>query len=359
MKKIVIIVLIVIVVLAVLGGFLFQYFMNKGYRPGDLSKRENMESMLIPPITSGGEHYWDVSEDISLYYDQKGEGKAVLVLHGGPGFPYENTWKGLDALTEKYSFYYYHQRGSGLSTRPIDRFESKNYYQNMQMLLDKLSIEQQIADVERIRRILDVEKIILIGHSFGGFIGSLYAMEFPESVEKLILVSPANMLKMPQDNEGDLFTSIEKNLKEDDVSQYQAFMKDYFNYGKIFEKSESDLTEMNNKIGYYYMKSLHNTGLIDSLPEVKPGYDNGWMTHAIYLSLGRQYDIRKDLSRIRAPVMIVHGEDDMIMDQNAIKTYSDFIEDISIETISGAGHNSFDDQPRIFSDLIDDFLEVE
>jgi len=120
------------------------------------------------------------------------------VIHGGPGFPPLRSWPALDRLAAKYRFNYYRQRGCGKSTRPVMRFSSRNFYKNLIILNAALGLGAQIADIERIRRILGQEQLILIGHSFGGFIASLYAAEFPEHVDKLILLAPADVMKMPQ-----------------------------------------------------------------------------------------------------------------------------------------------------------------
>ncbi len=56
----------------------------------------------------------------------------------------------------------------------------------MQTLEQTLGISAQVADIERIRRILGEEKLIMVGHSFGGFLASLYAAEFPEHVARMV-----------------------------------------------------------------------------------------------------------------------------------------------------------------------------
>ena len=127
-------------------------------------------------------------DDISLHYFTQGEGKPVLIIHGGPGIPYTKNWSGLDSLSNQYPFYSYDQRGCGKSTRPFDKFESSNFYQNMKALDENLGLPAQIADIEQIRRKLKQDKIILIGHSFGGFLACMYAIEFPQHVESMVLV---------------------------------------------------------------------------------------------------------------------------------------------------------------------------
>jgi proline iminopeptidase len=73
----------------------------------------------------------------------------------------------------RWNVIHYDQRGCGRSTRPIDRFSSPSFFDH----------------IERIRTILGGDKLVLIGHSFGGFLASPYAAEFPQHVKALVLVA--------------------------------------------------------------------------------------------------------------------------------------------------------------------------
>ena len=180
------------------------------YQPGMVRE---MGAALTPPEQPADSQKWLVEPGIELAHFADGEGRNVLIIHGGPGQPFTQPVSGLEPLSADFQFHYYDQRGCGESTRPIDRFESKNMYENMQTLDQTLGLGAQIADIERIRQILGDDKLILIGHSWGGFLASLYAAEFPEHVEALILVSPANTLIMPQpDAESDLFAAVRAKL---------------------------------------------------------------------------------------------------------------------------------------------------
>ena len=110
------------------------------YKPGTLKQERGLRSPLEPPSQEGVEpHFWKVSDDILLYYFKYGNGKPILVVHGGPGFPPSEAWEGLEKLTDNHRFYYYHQRGCGKSTRPVDTFDSPNYLRNM-VDLNKIKI---------------------------------------------------------------------------------------------------------------------------------------------------------------------------------------------------------------------------
>ena len=285
------------------------------------------------------------------------KGQPVIIVHGGPGIPYANAWKGLKPLEDRFAFYYYHQRGAGDSTRPIDQFESKNYPKNVTELEKTLGIGAQIADIERIRRILKEDKLLLIGHSFGGFIASLYAAEFPEKVEKLILIAPAGMLTPPQKGDN-FFDAVRDRLPEDEHTNYDSLVKEYFNFGGIFNKTDKDLVDLQIQIGRYlltgrgYDSSLMNTG-------PTPG---GWSSFAVYFSTGRSPDFRDAVGHITAPTLILHGDDDDIT-LNGSREYEKYIPNakfVSIgcpEITSVSGHFIFDDCPDKFGKIVSDFLD--
>jgi len=100
----------------------------------------------------------------------------------------------------------------GADDRP-DRFEIRNYSKNVAALIRALGIQAQVADIERIRKGLSVERLVLVGHSFGGFLAALYAAEFPGRVEKLVLVAPADLLRFPPPG-GGLHERVKRLLPE-------------------------------------------------------------------------------------------------------------------------------------------------
>ena len=254
-------------------------------------------------------------------------------------------------MVDDYRFHYYDQRGSGESTRPIDRFDPSNTYQNMQALNRTLGIGAQIADIERIRQILDEDQLILIGHSWGGFLASLYAAEFPENVMALILVSPANTLVMPQpDADSDLFASVRASLPAEQQDEFDAFMKEYMDFNGLFTKSEDDLVAMNDRFGEFYMGSVET-----SLPQ--QARSGGWMVWAQYVSMGQRHDYRPALGDVTAPVLVIHGADDL-QSESASRLYVDAFPNSQFVVLDGAGHFSFDEQPEAFADAVQGFLEA-
>ncbi|MBI5878261.1 MAG: alpha/beta hydrolase [Chloroflexi bacterium] len=324
------------------------YSMGKPlYEPGMVRAGGRLRGPLAPPAQSGDAAYWTVEPDIQLFHFAEGRGRNVLVIHGGPGYPFTRPWPALASLTDRYRFHYYDQRGCGQSTRPIDRFASSNYYANMLALDRPLGLGAQVADIERIRRILGDERLVVIGHSWGGLLASLYAAEFPERVDALVLVAPANVLVMPA-ADGGLFAAIERRLPPAMQAEYAAFLKRYLDFQQIFSKSESDLISLNDELSRYYTAATN-------APIPAHGSAGGWMVQAMYLSMGQSHDYRAAMQSVSAPVLIIHGANDM-QTELASRTYADALSNVTFRIIPQAGHFSFDEQPEAFATLIGEFL---
>jgi proline iminopeptidase len=348
-RKILIIIGVVALALIVIAGGFWYMSTQPLYKPGMVRE---MGTALTPPSQPAGSEKWLVESNIELNHFAVGEGRNVLVIHGGPGMPFLQPMSGLEPLTKEYRFHYYDQRGCGESTRPIDRFESTNMYQNMTELDRTLGLGAQIADIERIRQILGDDKLILVGHSWGGFLASLYAAEFPEHVEALILVSPANTLVMPQpEADSDLFVSVREKLPADQQPEFDAFMKEYMNFNTLFQKSEADLLAMNEKFGEYYVQVVD----VESTPTLKQGKPGGWMTWGMYVSMGQRHDYRDALKNVTAPVLVIHGADDL-QSEAASRQYVEAFPNAEFAVIENASHFSFEQQPEQFADIVQKFL---
>jgi pimeloyl-ACP methyl ester carboxylesterase len=110
--------------------------------------------------------------DIGLYYETTGSGKA-LVLISGLGYPIWQWHKMVPFLAEHFQVVAFDNRGVGQSDKPSGPYSAQMLAADTAGLLDALGIE----------------KAAIMGHSMGGFIAQAMAIEFPEKVSELILCS--------------------------------------------------------------------------------------------------------------------------------------------------------------------------
>ncbi|MFJ5990329.1 prolyl aminopeptidase [Lentzea sp. NPDC092896] len=121
-------------------------------------------------VGDGNQVYWEIVGDP--------DGKPAVFLHGGPGAPSKGARKSLDA--EKFRIVIFHQRGCGQST-PHAGDPAADMSVN--------TTEHLIADMEKLREHLGIEKWLLYGGSWGTTLAVAYAQRHPERVSEMILIA--------------------------------------------------------------------------------------------------------------------------------------------------------------------------
>jgi proline iminopeptidase len=124
---------------------------------------------------------------IELYFDVEGAGLVpdgprmqeripCFALHGGPALDHTYFKPWLTPLTDVFQFIYVDHRGTGRSSEaPPDTYR----------------LPQMADDLEALRRHLGLDRVAVMGSSYGGFLAQTYALAYPESVRLLLLLGTA------------------------------------------------------------------------------------------------------------------------------------------------------------------------
>ncbi len=115
-----------------------------------------------------------------VFYTTQGQGRPMLLMHGGSGMDHTYFQPWLDPLGEQVQLIYYDQLGQGRSTRPQS-------YEDIRM-------DTWADEADGLRAFLGQKRMILFGHSFGGFIALEYALRHGEHLDGLILCDTAPAL---------------------------------------------------------------------------------------------------------------------------------------------------------------------
>lgn len=132
----------------------------------------------IEPYDSG---MLDVGDGAAIYWETSGnpDGKPAVVLHGGPGggcSPGHRRTFDPDA----YRIVLFDQRNCGRST-PHASDPATDLSTN--------TTDHLVADLETLRRHLDIDRWLVFGGSWGSALGLVYAQRYPQRVSELLLVS--------------------------------------------------------------------------------------------------------------------------------------------------------------------------
>jgi proline iminopeptidase len=112
-----------------------------------------------------------------LYCRDAGQGVPMIVLHGGPDFDIGYLVPELDRLSDKFHLIYYDQRGRG---RSADQVKPED-----------VTLESETADLDKVREHFHIDKVVLLGHSWGTVLALEYALRHPDRVSRLVLMDPA------------------------------------------------------------------------------------------------------------------------------------------------------------------------
>ena len=139
-----------------------------------LSGHKGAAAFLYPAIDPFDQRILDVGDGHRLYVEQCGrkDGVPVVVLHGGPGGGCSPAMRRYFD-PEIYRVVLFDQRGCGRS-RPHASIESNTTW-------------HLVADIERIRETLGIDRWLVFGGSWGATLGLIYAQTHPEQVRHLIL----------------------------------------------------------------------------------------------------------------------------------------------------------------------------
>jgi proline iminopeptidase len=131
-------------------------------------------SELFPAIYENRHFYLPVDDLHEIYVEECGEeeGTPVVFLHGGPGAGCEDYHRQL-FNPEKYRIVLFDQRGCGRS-RPHAELRQN-------------TTQDLIADIEKIRKYLDIEKWVVAGGSWGATLALAYAEAHPDVVSGMII----------------------------------------------------------------------------------------------------------------------------------------------------------------------------
>jgi proline iminopeptidase len=149
--------------------------------------------------------------DAELYVEVEGKGTPLVLINGGPGGTHHYFHPWFSRLRGQAKVVYYDQRGCGLSDfKPGE----KGY-----------SVEQAVADLEAVRKALGLEKWVVLGYSYGGFLAQLYTVLHPENTAGLVLLgaSPGMKADVGPSREGEFITAGERERMKEARKELNAY----------------------------------------------------------------------------------------------------------------------------------------
>jgi non-heme chloroperoxidase len=217
---------------------------------------------------------------IELYYEDRGTGKPIVLVHGWPlsGASWERQSAAL--LKAGHRVITYDRRGFGRSSQPAAGYEYDTLAKDTWHLLEAL----------------DLKDVTLVGFSMGGGEVARYLGKYNEGrVTKAVFMSaiPPALRKSGDNPEGvdpAVFDGIKKGIEADRFAFLEAFLQNFYNADALKERISP--------------AAIHASFNVATAS----GYEGFLACVDAWLE-----DFREDLKQVKIPTLVIHGDADRIL----------------------------------------------
>lgn len=276
--------------------------------------------------------------DTELYFDIDGAGLVVagdrlrerptaFLVHGGPGADHTSYKAGLADLRDRLQLVYFDHRGQGRSARG----KPETY-----------TLDNNVADLDALRDYLGLEKIVIIGASYGGMVGMAYAIRYPDRVSHLIVMATAPDHRFL--NQAKQFIAAHGTAEQKQYAEIlwqgnfkdEGELKDYFRvmmplYSRTYDPAN----------GWHGLD-----GTIYSVDAINQAF-GGFL---------RTYSVVDELHKITAPTLVIGARHDWICAPEFSVEIAAKIPNADLRIFEQSGHLIRIDEPDALKDAIRGFL---
>lgn len=250
-----------------------------------------------------------------MEYAIRGQGKPVLLIHGAGGGFDQGLWLGQVCLDGDYQFISPSKFGYLNSDTP-DEYSAKTQAEQYKILLDYLGIE----------------KVSVIAVSAGGPSSMQFASDYPERIEKMILLSAVSM--PPNSNDKNpFFIKIIQTIQKSDFAYWfftKAFKAQILSMVGIPADNYKQFTQEQKELANELLDIMHPMSL----------RHKGTITDGLII----QNFIIPD--NIKVPTLIIHSKNDGLVSFSHAKFTHEYIKDSKLILYEKGGHGAI-------SELID------
>lgn len=258
---------------------------------------------------------------VDIFYEIKGEGEEVVAFLNGVAMSTDSWILQTPYFAKEHRVLLHDFRGQGKSSLVPTQYTFEQHAKDLKVLLDHLGLE----------------KIHIVGVSYGAEVGMYFALLFPERLKTLTLGTAVS------ESEPLLQAMIESWIL---AAQSQD--------GYLFFKVMAPLV-YSNQFYRTQKRWLDHRAEIFQKVATKEWYD-------AFIGLCRNFltlNVTAHLHEIQAPTLIVAGGDDLLKPVYYSEIIHAQIPHSELVVIEDAGHGLFLEKPNEFNEIISDFIQAE
>jgi proline iminopeptidase len=278
--------------------------------------------------------------DTEIYFDIDGSGLAAdgsrmrekptaFLIHGGPGNDHTAAKTVCAPLAQTLQLVYFDLRGQGRSARGNK---------------EKYTLDENVEDLEALRRYLGLGPIVSIGSSYGGMVAMAHAARYPAAVSHLILVATAAHAG---------FIAKAREIVARRGTAEQVSLNEDLWAGRL--DTPAKLRRFYDVMGTLYSLKhdpVSSKATLDRSILTPEALNQAWAPGGCM----RDFDLRPELRSITAATLILAGRHDWICAPEFSEEIHRYIAGSDLRVFEESSHFIRADEPRKFLDVVADFL---
>ena len=300
----------------------------------------------FPDSRTDGKYY--TVNGAKLWVVTVGKGDPIIVIPGGPGGNHLG-YRVFDSLTVKgnIQMIYYDAFGRGKSDT------AKN--------VQEYSLARDIEDIEGLRVAMHLDKISLLGHSYGGLVAQGYAVKYEQHLSHLILANTFHSFVMWQENDDNSNREIKTNYPE----VWTELMR-IREAGAI--SSDAIHQDIYGRVPYGFLYAYNPGRFEGGGGGQRKAYPNPFNSALYYQMVGKDgdfivgsdignFDFRQQLKNLKIPILIIAGRYDRVAVPWMQVKYKNYCPQARFVMFEHSGHNPQVEEPAKEFPLIVDFMK--
>jgi pimeloyl-ACP methyl ester carboxylesterase len=283
---------------------------------------------MPPENLAGPDSSFVEIKGLNVHFQMMGQGQPVFILLHGFGASLFSWHAVMEPLSACGTVIAYDRPAFGLTERPL-KWTGQNPY----------GPEANIALLLGLMDHFGVQKALLIGNSAGGTLSMQFAMQYPQRVQALILVDPA-----VYENGGPAWVRI---LGKTPQMQHLGPL-----LVRSIQKSGLDLIQ---EAWHDPSKITQATWDGYTLPLKADAWDQAlWF----FTMASHDTGLLQHLQDFKLPILVITGDDDRIVPTADSVKLAGELSGAKLVVIQEAGHVPHEEQPAVFMQVINEFVET-
>jgi proline iminopeptidase len=280
--------------------------------------------------------------DAELYVEEEGKGTPLVLINGGPGGTHHYFHPWFSKAKKYVRVIYYDQRGCGLSD-----FEPGE---------EGYSVHQAVADLDAIRKALNIDKWVLLGYSYGGFLAQFYTVNYPENVAGLILLGASTGMHADtgKSRQRQYMSEEERARLREIRGQVQKLTMEK----KLHRKEFMPILLYNNFLNGDWKRQNFYKPSKERLSEIALyEWDHDDNFNGIMNRSQGKVDLTGAFEGNPIPTLILEGKYDLTWGEIKPEVLKGNYPNAKMVMFENAGHGIYDEEPEKFFSVLEDFIQ--